>query len=54
MRFLIDIAPIPSDYVPMTPAEIAGDMFSRALPAIVIVAVIVVVAAFIISKINKK
>ena len=52
MRFLMDLAPVPSDY--WTPEEIAGDMFFRALPVIVVVAVIVVAAAFIISKIDKK
>ena len=52
MRYLLDIAPIPEDYI--TPAEIAGDMFLRALPFIVGAAAIIVAAALIIMVIKKK
>ncbi len=54
MKILLDIAPIPEDFVTMTPAEIAGDMFLRALPFIIGAAVIVVAAALIITVIKKK
>lgn len=52
MKILLDIAPIPEDYI--TPAEIAGDMFLRALPFIVGAAAVVVAAALIITVIKKK
>lgn len=48
----MDLAPMPEDYI--TPAEIAGDMFLRALPFIVGAAAIVVAAALIITVIKKK
>jgi hypothetical protein len=54
MRFLLDIAPIPEDFVPMTPAEIAGDMFMRALPFIIGAAIAVVAVALIMTVIKKK
>ena len=52
MKILLDIAPIPEDYI--TPAESAGDMFLRALPFIVGAAAVVVAAALIITVIKKK
>lgn len=54
MKILLDLAPVPSDFVPQSPSEIAGDMTLRALPVILVAAVIVVAAAFIVSKISKK
>ena len=35
MKILLDIAPIPEDFVPMTPDKIAGDMLFRALPFLI-------------------
>lgn len=52
MKILLDIAPIPEDY--MTPAEIAGDMFLRALPFVIGAVVVVVAAALIITVVKKK
>jgi hypothetical protein len=52
MKILLDIAPMPEDYI--TPTEIAGDMFLRALPFIVGAAAIVDAAALIITVIKKK
>ena len=52
MKILLDIAPIPEDY--MTPAEIAGDMFLRALPFVIGAAIAVVAVALIMTVIKKK
>ena len=54
LSILMDLAPMPEDYITPTPAEIAGDMFLRALPFIVGAAAIVVAAALIITVIRKK
>ena len=50
MKILLDIAPMPEDYI--TPGEIAGDMFLRALPFIIGAAVVAV--ALIMTVIKKK
>ena len=52
MRILLDIAPMPEDY--MTPGEIAADMFLRALPFLIGAAIAVVVVALIMTVIKKK
>ena len=52
MKILLDIAPMPEDY--MTPAEIAGDMFLRALPCVIGAAIAVVAVALIMTVIKKK
>ena len=52
MKTLLDIAPIPEDY--MTPGEIAGDMLLRALPFLIGAAIAVVAVALIMTVIKKK
>ena len=52
MRILLDIAPMPEDY--MTSGEIAGDMLLRALPFIIGAAIAVVAVALIMTVIKKK
>ena len=52
MKILLDIAPMPEDY--MTPGEIAGDMLLRALPFIIGAAVVAVAVALIMTVIKKK
>ncbi len=52
MKILLDIAPIPEDY--MTPGEIAGDMLLCALPFIIGAAIAVVAVALIMTVIKKK
>ena len=52
MRFLLDIAPMPEDYI--TPGEIAGDMLLRALPFLIGAAIAVVAVALIMTVIKKK
>ena len=52
MRILLDIAPMPEDY--MTPGEIAGDMFLRALPFLIGAEIAVVAVALIMTVIKKK
>ncbi len=54
MKILLDIAPLPSDFVPQSPGEIFGDMLLRAIPFVLVAAVIVFAAAILISKISKK
>ena len=54
MKILLDIAPIPEDFVPMTPDKIAGDMLFRALPFLIGAVVIAVAAALTITVIKKK
>ena len=52
MKILLDIAPMPEDYI--TPGEIAGDMFLRALPFLIGAAIAVVAVALIMTVIKKK